>query len=189
MFFNQMVNIPVNKKNEGILFVGEGIPQSRPLHIYRKTGAHCPTPGQCTIKDKPLKMLGKNSNGVFVPPDRCRNITSAPYYSSYSGYVQRKCMPAMTPMYTVSNLSNKRFHTQGGVSESALLGLKKYEEIIRHNQSLLNEYKINLKYSSDPVVTLKDKIAFSPQENSTDNADYNNYPASRCRYVCSGAKR
>lgn len=184
-----MVNIPVNKKNEGILFVGEGIPSSRPLHIYRKTGAHCPTGGSCTITDKPLKMLGKNSNGLFVPPDRCRRTTSAPYYPSYTNYVHRKCMPSMTPMYTVSNLNNKRFRTQGAVSESTLVGLKKYQAIIKHNQSLLNEYKINAKYSSDPIRTLKDNVAFSPQENNTDNADYNNYPASRCRYICSGVKR
>jgi len=66
-------------------------------------------------------------------------------------------------MYTISNLNNTRFNTQGAVSESTLVGLKKYEEIIKHNQSLLKEYNIHVKYSSDPVRTLKDDIAFGPQ--------------------------
>ena len=177
MFFNQRLSIPVNKKNEGILFVGEGIPASRPLHIYRKTGAHCPSAlGSCTITDKPLKMLGKNKQGVFIPPDRCRTILSKPYYPNYSNYMHRRCA-SMTPMYTISNLNNPRFNTQGAVSESTLVGLKKYEEIIKHNQSLLKEYNIHVKYSSDPVRTLKDDIAFGPQHDDAACHHKNNTPS------------
>ena len=176
MFFNQMFSIPVNKKNEGILFVGEGIPSSRPLHIYRKTGAHCPSAlGSCVITDKPLKMLGKNKNGVFIPQDKCRHTLSKPYYPNYSNYMNRKCAPSMTPMYTVSNLSNQRFITQGAVSESAFVGLKKYEEIIKHNHSLLKEYNVLPKYSSDPIRTLKDDIAFSPKQDDACCKNKNRY--------------
>jgi hypothetical protein len=173
MFFKQMINIPVNKKNEGILFVGGGIPSSRPLHIYRKTGAHCvTTKGTCMIADKPLKMLGKNKNGMFIPPDRCRHLTQAPYYSEYNNYVHRKCWPSMVPMYTVRNLNNNRFKTQGGVSESAFVQLKKYEAIIKNNQSSFRTYKTILKYSEDPVYTLKNDIAVVQDQTCYENPNY-----------------
>jgi hypothetical protein len=165
--FKQLINIPVNKKNEGILFPDNVIPASRPLHIYRKTGARCVTTlGSCTISDKPLKMLGKNKNGVFIPQDRCRHAVSKPYYPNYNNYVHRKCMPSLTPMYTIFNPNNERFRTQGAVSESAFVGLKKYEAIIANNQSLLNTYKINVKYSENPIFTLKNNVAFAPQNNN-----------------------
>jgi hypothetical protein len=170
MFF-QTINIPVNQKNEGILFPGNGIPTSRPLHIYRKSGARCVTSlGNCTISDKPLKMLGKKANGEFTPPDRCRILTSAPYYPTYQNYIHRKCMPSLTPMYTIMNPNNKRFFTQGAVNEATYIGLKKYDEIIKNNKSLIDTYKINLKYSSNPVWTLKNNVAFSPQQNRYDCA-------------------
>jgi hypothetical protein len=169
--FKQIINIPVNKKNEGILFPGNVIPASRPLHIYRKTGARCVSNlGTCTISDKPLKMLGKNKNGVFIPQDRCRNVVSKPYYPNYNNYVHRKCMPSLTPMYTIFNPNNGRFRTQGAVSESAFTSLKKYEAIIANNQSLLTTYKINLKYSENPVHTLKDDIMIIPQYNNNNCA-------------------
>ncbi len=168
-----MINIPVNKKNEGILYVGGGIPSSRPLHIYRKTGARCVTSsGTCTISDIPLKMLGKNKNGLFVPPDRCRILTNAPYYHEYNNYMNRKCRPAMTPMYTVRNLSNNRFKTQGAVSESAFTNLKKYEAVIKNNQSLFKTYQTILKYSSDPVYTLKNDIAVVQNQDCYENPNY-----------------
>lgn len=172
-----MINIPVNKKNEGIVYVGGGIPLSRPLHIYRKTGARCVTnTGPCIISDKQLKMLGKNKNGVFIPQDKCRILTNSPYYPNYANYIHRKCMPSLTPMYTIRNPSNDRFKTQGAVSQSAMASLKKYEEIIKNNKSLLDTYKINLKYTEEPVFTLKDNIAIVPQ-NRCYSGTNNNYPS------------
>lgn len=169
----QLINAPINHKNEGILFVGEGIPASRPLHIYRKTGASCVSNNRtCTVSDKPLKMLGKNASGMYTPPNRCRNVVATPYYSNYSAYLSRKCVNPATavskPMYTIYNPNNKRFSTQGAVSESALTNLKKYEAIIENNNSIFNTYKTRLRYTDEPVFTLKNIIE-PPQ-----NCNYNN---------------
>ena len=71
-------------------------------------------------------------------------------------------------MHNIYNPNNKRFSTQGAVSESAMAARKKYEAIIANNQSLLDTYKINLTYTENPVYTLKDIVAFTPQ-NSGNN--------------------
>jgi len=171
MNFKQLINIPVNRKNEGIVFVGEGIPSSRPLHIYRKSGARCVTSNRaCTVEDKPLKMLGKNKYNSFTPPNRCRNVQPTPYYHEYSSYMNRKCvnegMYTTTLMHNIYNPNNKRFSVQGAVSESAMVARKKYEAIIANNQSLLDTYKVGLTYTEDPVYTLKNSIAYTPTTTS-----------------------
>lgn len=77
----------------------------------------------------------------------------------------------MTPMYTVRNLSNNRFKTQGAVSESAFTNLKKYEAVIKNNQSFFKTYQTILKYSSDPVYTLKNDIAVVQNQNCYKNSN------------------
>jgi len=181
MNFKQLINIPVNRKNEGIVYVGEGIPSSRPLHIYRKTGAGCVSSNRsCTIQDKPLKMLGKNKYNSFTPPNRCRILQNEPYYHEYSAYMNRKCInPALKttkPMYNIDKPNNKRFWQQGAVSESAMAARKKYEAVIANNQSLLDTYKINLKYSEEPVYTFKNIVAFSPPATLTSCIPPNRLP-------------
>ena len=79
-------------------------------------------------------------------------------------------MPSLTPMYTIFQPNNSRFRTQGAVSGSAFTSLKKYEAIIANNQSLLNTYKINVTYSENPIFTLKNNVAFTPQNNNNNCA-------------------
>ena len=53
---------------------------------------------------------------------------------------------------------------------------KKYEAVIANNQSLLDTYKINLKYSEEPVYTFKNIVAFSPVPTATSCIPPNRLP-------------
>jgi hypothetical protein len=94
--------------------------------------------------------------------------------------MNRKCInPALkttTPMYNIDTPNNKRFWQQGAVSESAMTARKKYEAVIANNQSLLDTYKISLKYSEEPVFTVKNIVAFSPPSTVTSCIPPNRMP-------------
>lgn len=74
---SQRINQSVYKRNEGILFSGTGIPSSRPLHIYRNTGANHVitdmnnTYNGCTLSAMDWKMLGKNKYKYMNPAASC----------------------------------------------------------------------------------------------------------------------
>ena len=96
---SQKVNQSVYKLNEGILFSGTGIPSSRPLHIYRKTGpTHAITSSNmyngCTISATDWKMLGKNQYKYLNPTAVCG--TCKPYYANATTVTCPQCPTSNT---------------------------------------------------------------------------------------------
>jgi len=178
---SQNVNQSVFTRNPGILFHGNDVPSSRPLHIYRKTGPNhvITTPNaynQCTISATDWKMLGKNSykythnvscetckdkrtfgtcqcisTGCPVP---MKGLCKAPYYYDNSVYLKKKCFvaPTTVPAYNVVKTNNPNFKsTWGSVTASNWTLRKKYDAIILNNSSLLREYQRRLNYSETPL--------------------------------------
>jgi hypothetical protein len=177
---SQQSHKSIYKKNEGILFIGTSIPSSRPLHIYRKTGAsHVITTlntntSDCTISNIKWKMLGKNSYKYLNPTVNCQTCKvtykdpsltcpvpsidcKAPYYFDRSQYNKKKCTVnnVTTSAYNVVKINNPTFRsTWGAVSSSNLALRKKYDAIITNNNSLFTEYHRRFKYSETPIPVL-----------------------------------
>ena len=168
----QLYQKPIYKKNTGIIFSGSGIPSSRPLHIYRNTGTTniITTLNDLDIQDNSCKntnvkwkMLGKNSFKYLNPTAVCQtcrvpNTNSSFYYYDHIKYVHKRCVVDDTtvPAYNVVKVNNPRFPaTWGGVSASNLTLQRKYDAVIKTNQSLYKKYDIRFKYSDIPIPELQ----------------------------------
>ena len=157
------------KKNTGILFSGSGIPSSRPLHIYRNTGTTNVITTlndldiqdtSCKVTNVKWKMLGKNSFKYLNPSAVCQTCrvpstdTKAPYYPDHIQYIKQKCVidNVTTPAYNVVKVNNPRFPAiWGGATASNLTLQKKYDAIVKTNQSLYKKYDIRFKYTETPI--------------------------------------
>jgi hypothetical protein len=163
----QQMHLSVNKKNPGILFPGSVIPASRPLHIYRKTGAsHAITTfdvgtDHCTVSNVPWKMLGKNSYKYLNPSANC--ATCKPIYPNPAVLCQQ--CPVSTPGCTVPSVDckapyyfdraqyNKKKCVVNGVTTSAYNVAKINNPTFRYSWGAVSSSNLALRKRYDAVIT------------------------------------
>jgi hypothetical protein len=152
-----------------------------PSHVLTNLDTEVCNPS-CTISNIKWKMLGKNSFKYLNPTVSCQtckgsyvnsNITcqncqgtgcpvpskdcKAPYYFDNSQYMKKKCTTdsVTCSAYSTVKINNPTFKsTWGAVSSSNLALRKKYDAIIKNNNSLFVEYRRRFKYTENPIPVL-----------------------------------